>query len=606
MFKTYPILLILFIKESVQFGTNLTLPYLLSDYFLLKSIYSLKINHCHSKQEINSIHRHFKGSGIKVKCENVNKNNWIHTAMAGGDYSKIGVYLDMDCLTNKTYNIITDEIKNYTGSNYHWLIKIGNCNESFTFLNALPLNWDSQFSLLTSDGKIYQLHKEGKSKLLSMSNTAIWNSIELKTIKTVTKEDLNGLAVKGFISVYADPGVSGILNYLRTKTNDPRDNLAKFSFTLHDILIKKYNGKLKLYLANRTETGKIYKFINGSLSYYSGGQFYMLEKGLADIGLYPAEPLSAGLDKMSILPSITTFRQCFIFKHPRRFTKFMDILSPFSSIVWSALIAISVLFVCLMRLTLYHVNDTESSTVFQIILVISSLTQQGLTDTCERMSKKIIYFSLLILSTLTYGFYNASFLILMLSPPTKYINSIEKLLNNDIQLGAEDVPLNRFQLITNYNNLGEKSQSANFSRPEMFYSLFDGVKMMREKSFAFFTHDSNILSLVETEFKEQEKCNLAEVDVFKPFVVSSFIRKNLPYKELFARGILLLKESGIIARESRFWFRKKAQCFRYDEYIVADFKSAYFAYAVYFFGICCSITLLGLELLYLNKLKKKK
>lgn len=65
-----------------------------------------------------------------------------------------------------------------------------------------------------------------------------------------------------------------------------------------------------------------------------------------------------------------------------------------------------------------------------------------------------------------------------------------------------------------------------------FYSLTDGVKLIREGNFVFYGLDTTVYPVVKDTFEEDEKCGLRQIDFMAQGHPIFPIAKQSPHKEL--------------------------------------------------------------------------
>ncbi|CAH1402941.1 unnamed protein product [Nezara viridula] len=76
-----------------------------------------------------------------------------------------------------------------------------------------------------------------------------------------------------------------------------------------------------------------------------------------------------------------------------------------------------------------------------------------------------------------------------------------------------------------------------------------------------------------------------------------YLRKNSPYKEYFQKGILLLKETGIINHEDKIRNRRNKKCLGMVKYIEIGLEETSVALEIFLFGLICSTFIFIIELI---------
>ncbi|XP_073994757.1 uncharacterized protein isoform X1 [Rhodnius prolixus] len=495
----------------------------------------------------------------------------------------------------------------YSAGNYSWIFWSENYEEGFKKIENIKIQWNSDIFLAIPGIRMYKIHRILHSTAISLPIYASWNeSSEFNFYQVNNIHNLKGLLVRAFITIKNWQNETNVSEskLLNRYVDDPSEILPKLSYTVHNLLAEIYNFSWNLSLSfNKLNSN----YLNQN---DAEGQFLALQSGLVDVGLN-LNQLTSKINAVDVIPSICKFRQGFVFRHPIIFTEATDLLRPFSTKVWLCLTITIFLCAIGLRIIFLHRSNEEiceSSLSISILDSVGVLCQQGISSPSMKTSARIAHVSLLLLGSWVFAFYNAAIVILLLSPYQRYINSVDLLMKKQFVLGAEDLPYNRYYLGMNYDTRAQMVYDLKLKgetpEKDKFYKLSDGISMLENGRFAFFSHITNVYSKVG-HFKTADFCSLTEIKVYEPFQVSGFVRKSLPYKELFIQGLILLKETGIITRENNYWLNNKPFCTGAVKSIAFNMHSLFLAYAVYAFGFLISLLILLLELLCNSNAKHK-
>ncbi|KAF6205912.1 hypothetical protein GE061_020088 [Apolygus lucorum] len=436
----------------------------------------------------------------------------------------------------------------------------------------------------------------------------IWDGREIQDYSR--RPTLSGRVVRGMITLKDkrrhNSNLVDILEEKSAETVD--DNLMKFSFVLHQFLEKMFDFRWHLHLSGSRAIGEVYVSRNGTLDYFmDGSQFGALKTGFVDVGLYPAEILPSALDSFEILPPLTTLRQFFVFSSPITALEPHMAYSMFSREVWLVSVCLALLMAMVSTISTQTAafndeNDKEFTFFTNVLIAVGALAQQGLERSSEKLSVRISHFFLLFLTLMLFMFYNTGFLIYTLNPTQKEIKSFKELIRRGYAVSAEDTPYNRFQLQGNYSHPSEwfhhncQDGWGSCKTEIAFHNLSTGAEILKNTKTAFFGYASNIYGILEDITTDKEKGDLRELPVHKPYAVGTFVRKQFPYKELFRRGLLLLKEAGITFHEDQKWNFKKPDPLLDSFFVIASLYSTSVAFILLFYGVFFSLVILLLEI----------
>lgn len=77
---------------------------------------------------------------------------------------------------------------------------------------------------------------------------------------------------------------------------------------------------------------------------------------------------------------------------------------------------------------------------------------------------------------------------------------------------------------------------AKLKSKQLYFSVPDGVKMIKKGKFALYTEDEAVYTEILHQMTDAEICSVSEVMKYNPFHVGAVAKKDSPYKEIFSRA----------------------------------------------------------------------
>ncbi|XP_073985364.1 ionotropic receptor 75a-like [Rhodnius prolixus] len=339
------------------------------------------------------------------------------------------------------------------------------------------------------------------------------------------------------------------------------------------------------------------------------GMIGQLQHRQTEMGLAPYKYDVQATKAIDYVTSINTFRSCFTFLQTKMFGTNKALIRPLDYSVWACLLIITIAAVLMFRLVASYEGDTmyNDNLGGSVLIVIAAFTQQGLPDSDEKASTRLIYLSLLIISFFTVTYYNTAILNGLLLQTPNAINNIEQLLESELEFGLLDRPLLREALRKNDTVTKEVRKKLMLGEPSehVYSSIVESVHRIKNGQFALFTKDEEVYAELLNQLSDAEVCTLSEVQVSNPYHVGALAVDDSPYKEIFSRKFTLMKERGVLDRQHQYWREQKPEChWRQDPLIVSTGPLA-LAFLILIVGMAAAPFVLMLEM-SIHKINRNK
>lgn len=147
---------------------------------------------------------------------------------------------------------------------------------------------------------------------------------------------------------------------------------------------------------------------------------------------------------------------------------------------------------------------------------------------------RIIYLNLLILSILLYNYYTSSLVSSLLSSKPDVFETIEELIDSDLQLGIENQPYTFTYILQRSGDFYiRKLNRSKIYRTNKFLTPEEGIRKVKEGGYGYHTETTTAYPLIARMYDQKEICDLNEIDFIPPGPMSLFLQKESQYKELF-------------------------------------------------------------------------
>ncbi|XP_047517174.1 glutamate receptor-like [Pieris napi] len=541
------------------------------------------------------------------------------------------ILADLSCQKTNLF-LIRASVQGYFKSPYRWLL-LNTEGNNFDVLDQLdmPLNSDVVIANIGFDSTVFiEAYKIRDNSEVILSTRGEWRTArtELNFNKSLiiyeNDKDENRIRKDlAFEIINNDRDVkilsrrrSNLRQYPLTMANvitdsnntkqhlDDRlylhqDSITKMSYMVVKICFEMLNATERLIF---TPTWG-YKDKNGN---WQGIVDHLLKKE-ADLGtltIFTQERMKV-VDYIAMVGS-TAVR--FVFREPPLSLLQNIFTLPFTGAVWMAIV------VCVLSCALFlyiaskweatvamHPMQLNGSWADVLILIIGAVLQQGCTLEPRYAAGRCVTLLLFVALTILYSAYCAN-IVVLLRAPSSSVRSLPDLLSSPLKLGASDFEYNRYF----FKKLNDPIRKAIYDkkiapkgRKPNFYSMKDGVERIRKGLFAFHMELNPGYRLIQETYKEDEKCDLVEIDYINeidPWVPG---QKRSPYKDLFKINFIKIRETGVQAAIHHRLHVGKPHCSgTISAFSSVGFSDMYPAIITTLYGMLLAPAVLVLEIMY--------
>lgn len=341
----------------------------------------------------------------------------------------------------------------------------------------------------------------------------------------------------------------------------------------------------------------------------------------ADLGASPLFFTSDRIDVIEYIACTSQTRSKFVFRSPKLSYTDNVFLLPFDGRVWASLgamviIASFVLFIASRaEWTSKIIQETNDPTILRpsfyetFFVLFCAFCQQGSFSLPISFGSRLITMISFTALMFMYASYSANIVALLQSPSSK-IKTLDDLYASRIKMGVDDTVFNHYYFAHAEERVRKAIYTDKIKRKdgsENFYSLSDGVSMVRDGLFAFHMEVGVGYKILLEKFQEDEKCGLQEIQylqVIDPFYA---IQKNSSFKELFKVGLLRLHELGVQERENSRLYTKKPRCSGHgSKFISVGLIDIEPALLIYLYGVGIAVVTFAVEKLHQRCSNKRK
>ncbi|XP_037910401.1 uncharacterized protein LOC119651108 isoform X2 [Hermetia illucens] len=281
-------------------------------------------------------------------------------------------------------------------------------------------------------------------------------------------------------------------------------------------------------------------------------------------------------------------------------------LLPFDDNVW----IVSCVFVALMGLAWkiivflekYHCRLEKRCNV--VVNALSIVCQQGLNQTPERTSTRIISFAFLLFSMIMYNFYTSSVVGGLLSTRVKGPQNLSELAASPLILSFEDVGYNKIVFREANSSLLKHiyhTRVEPYRPPSMlpaYTTVKDAVPYIQTGRYAFHCEVMDAYPEIAKVFDPNEICDLRSLPAFFDVqLIAMVVTKRSTYTEMFRIALHRARELGLISRELRAHRPEKPRCQSGSTVHPVTLNGVMNAFFILEVGILTSAALLLVELL---------
>ncbi|XP_050303417.1 ionotropic receptor 75a-like [Anthonomus grandis grandis] len=327
------------------------------------------------------------------------------------------------------------------------------------------------------------------------------------------------------------------LNHLTDKRDKHIDSITKVNYALILILASIFNVTLNISITNT------WGYKDNASNW--NGMMGELTRNEADIGGTALFLTKERIHLIDYIAMISPTLSKFVFRQPKLSYVSNVYTLPFDSKVWiSSIFLVIIIMGSLYGLTRWEnliavqkVNKVEN-TPDVFFVTFGAMCQQGAPFLPNRSPGRIATLVLFISLMFLYVSYSAN-IVALLQTSSKSIRTLEDLLKSRLSVGVDDTVFNRYYFKTAdepIRKLLYQKKVAPAGKPPNFMFIEDGVRKMRKGLFAFHMETGSGYKLVGETFKEDEKCDLQEIQFLQVVDPWLSIQKNSSYKEKFKIG----------------------------------------------------------------------
>nr|QIJ45767.1 ionotropic receptor [Glyphodes pyloalis] len=498
---------------------------------------------------------------------------------------------DLDCPGTDEFLVKASE-EGYFKSPYRWVI-LDLSSQNMRAFDQLDMLVDSDVVVVRAmDDEVYEfveVYKISSESNVIHSIRAIWRPLKANLNNIITKwNTIQNMSVKAKLDnkinekhVVIPNNKYGIIEDFRKSKvlSSRRNNLRRHNLTLVNVITDSNNTRDhlddRLYLHQDSITKMTYIVVKICFDMINAttqltfthtwgyrdkngnwqGIIDNLIKKKADLGtltIFTQERMEV-IDYVAMVGS-TAVR--FVFREPPLSYISNIFTLPFTAAVWVAIV------VCVLGCSIFlyitskweasmsmHQFQLNGSWADVIILIIGAVLQQGCTLEPRYAAGRSVTLLLFIALTILYAAYSAN-IVVLLRAPSSSVRTLPDLLNSPLKLGASDFEYNRYF----FKKLNEPIRKAIYDKKiapkgkkPNYFSMKEGVEKIRRGLFAFHMELNPGYRLIQETYREDEKCDLVEIDYINeidPWVPG---QKRSPFKDLFKINFLKIRESGLQA-----------------------------------------------------------
>ncbi|KAK9506046.1 hypothetical protein O3M35_008054 [Rhynocoris fuscipes] len=480
-------------------------------------------------------------------------------------------------------------------SSYRWMLWTPDYNQTLDQLEFCRVLVDSRVTLAQVDSNsvtLYDLHKVHHSLPFTVTLLERWTTDgEVYHIsQPKPRDDFFGVNIIASVVIRRlDPSQSNFMKLLF----DPRyyhgiETQQRFTLSILSHIAERYN----FTTSNIYKTSWGSELRNGTFTGILGD----VQKGDAEVAgsymLFKASRMKVA----DFLMQMSFAKTSFLFLQPKRLGSYKALVYPLDKLTW--------FFVLLTILTLVFIKNisrfSEGNWSDNLMVVFSSISQQGSPEMIESFSGRLFFLTLFIFSFLIMAYYSTALLGALILPAPAEIQNWDQLMKSDLKLGVEnDAQLRDDLQADNEKSLEVRKKLSKTAR--IYYPVDEGLEKVKKGGFAFhFIIIDNYWKL-QAFFSDTEICSLTDIDKIEKGPVGLIAQKNSPYKEHFRRTFQLLSENGITKFQREFWISGMPVCHGKQEKVVINMNATAVAFLIIFSAFISSLLVLIAEIVYFQR-----
>lgn len=474
------------------------------------------------------------------------------------NYHKIGIVTDLSCSKIEVlFNALSEF--NYFNASYYWLLLSDNFQAAVKLMERQNINLDAEITLAIATDKnnftlfdVYKpSHKYHGELIVTPKGTYSEEfNINLTQSKFQRRIDLSGIKINVGIIATAVKKNQTLIEYLENCDEFLVDVQHRHHYQLFKVLAEKHNFSYFLH------HGAFWGFNrSGIMELFSKNQ---IEFSISPIRTSPER---LNLVDFSVTTWITT--PTITFRHPKNSLR-NAFLQPLSPWVWNLILIIIFVATILITLTMRSIKGSKNLTLIRAFMTsVGVMCQQGFIENFNRLSTRIVLLVLIFFSQIIYQFYSSFIVGSLLTMPPKTINNLRQLIDSNLQVGIEDLTYNTDFFQTSNERLTLELYNKKVHNGKSggnFYSLEDGITLMKKGRFAYHFDTSYGYKIIVETFSNDEICELHQMLLFPQIPLSVSVIKRSPFKELIMVEMLRFSENGILNYYNSKWQTKKPKC----------------------------------------------
>ncbi|CAH1738068.1 unnamed protein product [Aphis gossypii] len=451
-----------------------------------------------------------------------------------------------------------------------------------------------------ADGwEIWEGFKVGKMERIQINRYGLVTTDKLnlqKNYSILFRSNLRGITLKATTVISEPNKFKGFYPFADTDL----DIFAQMHYDLNMILQDQLNFKIDLGIVDSFG----WNLGNGSFSGLTG----LLQREEIDFGGIGSFIRN---DRMNAIDYTvgTFYRQpAALFKQPPLSSVHNICILPFKFEVWMVtlftFIGFTILIAFLSRTTRrFKKDEKESLNVLDSVTIVhGAICQQGYTMNLNAGSIRVAIFVLFLTAVFLFTSYSAS-IVALLQSPSNSIKTINDLVESSMTFSAQVTPYSRVYFDETDDPLLRKLYDKKMKSHEkdMYTEASTGIARIRTEFHGFLIEVVSAYKLISQLWREEEKCGISEIQLFKLPILALAVVKRSGYKDILKQKLIQQQEVGLKNRIIRRWIPAKPMCDssnRANQFVSVSIKEIYPMLQIYGFGLCISILILFFEITY--------
>ncbi|XP_073985323.1 ionotropic receptor 75a-like [Rhodnius prolixus] len=590
-----------------SFGTGLpsSIPHIISKHFL--EIQGFQLYVC-EKRDATKIMRAFYNkprllSSKLLTTANSTRDTQLHFMQP----PVLGIFVDLSC--EKGIRFLNESSTKFNAS-YNWLFWTTNYNYLLTLLRPTRVRTDSNVTIALSGAgdtiRLLDLFRMHISLPFTVTEVELWYSngtyIHLKDPperKNFQRAVIPATLLLTSMDYDLNNSIDPLLDqaYMTGVDGAQRYGMSTF-LTIADVFNITYSYTMAKSWGYPQKDGSW----NGMMKH--------LDSGISEVGFGPAQLNFGRAPIIDYLMTFYLFKCTFTFKQPKLFGSYKALIVPINNNAWICIFIVVILGAIILRTMTVHdkseyTNDNWSGSTF---LVLAALSIQGMPDNPDKNPTRLFYFFFLFFTYFIFLYYGISILNGLLLPAPNAIQNMDQLLESDIRIGIQDLPYFHFEL-ENWNDtwtVGVRKKLQALKPPhKTFYGTVEGLQEIKKGHFALYNFAGQFYDRVPEVLTNAEIASLTEIEKFRPRHTGALVMDNCPYKEIFKRKLLFMREVGIIDRERTYWMPRKPYANWELDALSIGIKPLSLAYGIIIMGAFIAIVFWLAEMLICKRRKSR-